>query len=567
MPPRLLLFLVLSAVILVERDVARRLSATFDELVDLGNGVHAVTHGEVRLGLEHAPLPKVLAGATVFALGARERGAAAIQARIDREAGQRVGAQELYARELLLRDNPGFGWRDARPGLDALVEAGRAPMVVFPLLLLLVAWAWGRELHGERGGLVALGLAATWPDLLGHGALVASDVPLAATGLLAAYALRCVARRGGWPRLVGLGAALGLLLASKLTAVFLGAGLLGVALVLACAPPDPAPLSPAHPFGQGTAARRVPALLLALLAVGLTALAALAATFLGHDPIAAYRASLASVYLNAAPGYLTGFLGDHVAHTWAYYPVALALKAPLPTLALLLLALGVAARAREARVEWRDELLLHGPALLLLGVTCGFGAQVGTRYLLPVMPFLFVSAGRLGRWADSPRRRLLLGLLLGLNLAGSVRDHPFHGSANSLLAGDPRSFHRLLDDSNQDWGQGLEALGAWQRRAGVPGQELVVVSRDPLFEPAQLEAYGVEGEALPAGPAALEALFFPRPGRVYAVSTHVVSRGRLQARELARAAPPGTRPAELVLGGRLSPGELVGGGFLIFDLR
>lgn len=567
MPPRLVVALVLAAIVLVERDVARRLSATFDELVDVGGGLHAVTHGEVTLGLEHAPLPKLVAGGAAYALGAREGGgAAAIAARMDRGVAQRVGAQELYARELLLRDNAAFAWRGARPGMDALIEAARAPMVLFLLLLLLVTWAWARELWGERGGLVALGLAATWPDLLGHGALIASDVPLAATGLLAGWALRCAARRGGLPRLVGLGLALGLLLASKLTAVFLALGLLLAALAIA--PADPAPASPVRPWGQGPAARRAASLAAGAGIAILAALLVLGATFLGRNPVAAYRESLHSVYGNATPGYQAAFLGEFVDHAWGWYPVAFGLKAPLPTLALLLLAVWCAARELRTRAGWKDELLLHLPPLLLLVVTCGFGAQVGTRYLLPVVAWLFVSAGRLGRWAGSSTpRRLLLGALLGLNLATSVREHPFHGSSTNLLGGDPRLFHRLLDDSLQDWGQGLEALGEWQRREGVRGEDLIVIPREPGFEPAQLAAYGVQGIALPAGPAALEALFFPRAGKVYAVSAHFVSRGRLQERELRRQAPLGTRAAPLVLGGERRPTELVGGGLLIFDLR
>src|SRR5260370_894976 len=81
--------------------------------------------------------------------------------------------------------------------------------------------AWARARFGTPSGLVALALVATYPDVLGHGALVTTDVPFAAFALAAAFALDRLAAEGGARRLVVLGLALGAALATKFSAIFL----------------------------------------------------------------------------------------------------------------------------------------------------------------------------------------------------------------------------------------------------------------------------------------------------------------------------------------------------------
>src|SRR5207247_8843212 len=93
------------------------------------------------------------------------------------------GLSFAYGERLLFHDNPAFVVAGARPGADSIVTAARLPLVVFPVLLALVAYAWARARFGRAGGLLALALVVTYPDVLGHGALVTTDVPSAAFGL------------------------------------------------------------------------------------------------------------------------------------------------------------------------------------------------------------------------------------------------------------------------------------------------------------------------------------------------------------------------------------------------
>src|SRR5439155_96308 len=256
------------------------------------------------------------------------------------------------------------------------------------------------------GGLLALALVVTYPDVLGHGALVTTDVPLAAFGLPSGFAPDQLVRdgRGRWLLLLGL--ALGGALAVKFSAIFLAAGLAVAAGVATTLGPERAAAGPADPFGRGGAGTRLGALVLACLIVGALTALILTISYLGHEPFTAYRRGLASIYSNWSPTYRGLCLGRYEPKFWYYFLVA---------------------------VE---------------------------------------------------------------------REHPFHASSVNALGGAPGSFYRLLDDSNQDWGQGLKALARWQRERDVPRITLLSsLLVDGARPPRRLRRGG--GRECPRHPAAL----------------------------------------------------------------
>src|SRR5437879_5091333 len=160
---------VLVVLLLVELSVARSLSLTCDEGLDAAAGIHALTHGRVELFPERPPLARRLSGLVLYALGVREGPAAASTSL------ERPNPHYVYAQRLVFEDNARFTFAGAREGPDALVTAARLPFLVFPLLLAGTAFAWGKARFGPRGGLVALLLAATYPDVLGPGLLAVQD--------------------------------------------------------------------------------------------------------------------------------------------------------------------------------------------------------------------------------------------------------------------------------------------------------------------------------------------------------------------------------------------------------
>ena len=60
----------------------------------------------------------------------------------------------------------------------------RLARTIFPVLLALLVWHWGRLLHGERVGLLLLVVAVLSPTALAHGALLKTDLAAAFTYLL-----------------------------------------------------------------------------------------------------------------------------------------------------------------------------------------------------------------------------------------------------------------------------------------------------------------------------------------------------------------------------------------------
>jgi len=556
--------LVLGALAVVEVDVVRSLSITFDEQSHIGAGFSYVTHGDVVLNPEHPPLVKLIAGATIAALGVKEGSAGPLLALAREQPAEASGASFAYGERLLFHDNPGFVLAGARPGADSIVTAARLPLVVFPVLLALVAYAWARARFGRGGGLLALALVVTYPDVLGHGALVTTDVPSAAVGLASGFALDQLVRDGRVRWLLLLGLALGGALAVKFSAIFLAAGLAVAAGVAAKLGPERDAAGPADPFGRARTGTRLGAVVLACLVVAALAVLIVTISYLGHAPFSAYRRGLASIYGNASSTYRGLCLGRYEPRFWYYFLVAVALKAPLGTLGLLLAALVVSVAARRARTDARTELCLHVPALVLFVATSVLAAPIGSRYVIPAVVFLFVSAGRLAAWAGaSAARWTVIGLALVGNLVHVEHEHPFHASSVNALGGAPGSFYRLLDDSNQDWGQGLKALARWQRERDVP--RITLLSSLLVDGADLLAAYGVAGEASVRN---TRPLFFPEPGKTYAVSAHLMARGVFDEMLTARdARMVGREPPRLVLGRSVEPSEVVGGGLLIFDLR
>jgi len=104
------------------------------------------------------------------------------------------------------------GWRSIR-------YFTLARWACIPLVLIggLVCYLWAAELHGALAGLVAMTLWSFDPNILGHGSLITNDIPAAALGLLASYALWRWLTVRTWSRAVAAGLALGCALLAKLT--------------------------------------------------------------------------------------------------------------------------------------------------------------------------------------------------------------------------------------------------------------------------------------------------------------------------------------------------------------
>lgn len=229
-------------------------------------------------------------------------------------------------------------------------------------------------------------------------------------------------------------------------------------------------------------------------------------TFLSNIPIPLPREYLLGIDLQrmdferGLPSYLRGQWADH--RWWYYYVYALAIKEPLGTWCLLLLAVGATIFGRGYNLAWRDEVIVLVPGLVVLFfVSSQTGFSVHSRYVIPALPFFFVWMSKVARAFDMrpfTRRRLAMAAMVALALTWSAgssltiyphslsyfnelavilptpADEPYPkpiggnlgclSKAKHILGAGPRNGPRHLLDSNVDWGQDLLLLKAWLNR-------------------------------------------------------------------------------------------------------
>ncbi|MEU8033277.1 phospholipid carrier-dependent glycosyltransferase [Streptomyces sp. NPDC049099] len=185
----------------------------------------------------------------------------------------------------------------------------------------------------------------------------------------------------------------------------------------------------------------------------------------------AYRAGMRVQFgLEYQPwqGYLFGHL--YTGALWYYLPAALLVKTPLGLLALG--AAGAVTVVALRRLRPAAPYLLLPPGVLLAAAMTG-SRDFGTRYALFVPVFLAVAAAcvpRTGRrWTAAATAVLVL-----CTAASSARTFPYYLPYSNEAFGGPANTHRLLHDSNVDWGQDLGRL-ADRLRQRYPGERVWLV--------------------------------------------------------------------------------------------
>lgn len=470
-------------------DAFRQSSATFDEPAHLVAGYSYWATGDFRLNPEHPPLAKLVAAAPLLPLRPRFD--------TDDEVW-RLRRQWEMARRFLYR------WNDA----DRLLFRARLACALWGLVLTVLVHAWARRLFGDGAALLSLGLCATLPDVIAHGGLVTTDVPLAAAFLATVMAAHAAARDPRPVRGLVLGLALGVALAVKFSALLLLPILAALLVVVAAARPE---------------TRRE--LGLVTLTATLTAWLVLWAAYGFHmrlTPDDAVRAEVdwsevqpaspvVPALLNATralrvvpeawtygclrflrhaegrPSFLNGEVSGEGFRS--FFPWSFALKTPLPLLVLLVVA-GFA--ARRAPLDRLDAWFLWLPAAVYAAVSVGAALNIGHRHLLPVYPFLLIAAGRVAQGVTlRSSRGMAAAGLAAASLASTLAAHPHELAYFNEAAGGPRRGYRHLVDSSLDWGQDMARLGEWCRANGVTRLKLA------YFGTADPAHHGVPAELLP----------------------------------------------------------------------
>jgi len=491
---------------------ARRTSLTIDEGLHITSGYTILRSGDFRLVEEHPPLVKVWAAMPLLAVPDLPDPRALPPWK---EAAQPT----TESRPLLQMAQQ---WLYPYQPIDRLVFPARAMVALLAVLLGAVVFRWAADLGSWKGGLLALFLLTFDPNILAHASVAGTDLGAACFITLALFALARFLRRPTLPRLAFAGVTLGLAQGAKLSALLL-LPVVGLLVLFGLRRRRLLLLPIAHishdaSFRASVASRGISLALIFIIA-GLT-LWAIYGFEIGSVPGVPFPLPAASHSIpwlrlrqHMADGHSAFLLDQNSSQGWWYYfPVAFALKTPLPTLALLLVA--IIAFLRGSRRSLRDEsALLLFP--LLYGASSLFSnLNIGYRHLLPILPFLFIFISHSIRATARVRPYLLIRftfyvLLLWLIL-GAVRLSPHYLAYFNELAGGPDGGYCYLADSNTDWGQAYKDLARFQQERGLGPVRL---SAFIFYDPA---IYGVEYEPLTPmrgdTPAVFPSRFNPPPG-------------------------------------------------------
>ncbi|MGC9468134.1 MAG: phospholipid carrier-dependent glycosyltransferase [Anaerolineae bacterium] len=413
-----------------------------------------------------------------------------------------------------------------------MAVAGRVPILLLATLLGALVMRWGTEVAGRGGGLLALTLYALDPNISAHGALATTDTAATFFTVATLYSVYRVIRLALRPdpaphrvtrQLVLSGVLLGLAQLAKVSALLL-VPVVGALL-----------LATAWTEGGPRVWKRV-----ARWSVILLACAALT-VWIGYGfeigsvegwptplPAATHIQifqSLRQHYELGHPTFAAGRISDQ--GWWWYFPLAFALKTPLPVLVMLAVALAVGIRrwllklryqpATRCQVVTPARLALALFPALYAGTALFSTVNIGYRHLLPLLPFLYIGIGV----ASSRLRRSSLLTLATLGLiawigVGTLRTLPYPLTFFNEIAGGPEGGYRYLVDSNLDWGQNLWDLKAW-----LDAHPETPVSY-AHYSPARLEAYDIHAEYLPPDPRAVTFTpWDPEPG-TYAIGATVL---------------------------------------------
>ncbi|MGC8883736.1 MAG: ArnT family glycosyltransferase [Bryobacteraceae bacterium] len=432
-----------------------RETQTVDEGIHIASGYTFLKTGLYELDAEHPPLARVWFTLPLAALRA--------DAKLGEESWKHRDMIE-HGKQVLYRQPK---WR-----AETLLFSARAMVVLLTLALTLAVALWTRARFGPVAGLSAAALVSFDPTLCAHGHYATTDMAAALMAFVAIIAFESALLHGGWRRIVLAGVATGAAFAVKLSMLFLAPCFVLLAAAL-------------HTGWRRSAAALLGTFVLAVLVAMLsygpagwrwrdlgrldervaeggpvnTALRLAGEKW--HVPAHPWLVGIGTHFHHQDEGHEAYLLGEiYKGGRWQYFPVAFLVKTPVGTLLLVALALPLLVVA-----PYRVWAALLIPLAVYWAGAVQSHVNIGVRHLLPVFPFTIVlAAGLMAAWGGRLYRRAAPVLLAGcclLAAAESVRIFPHDIAFFNVAAGGPENGHRILLDSNIDWGQSLGEFIEW----------------------------------------------------------------------------------------------------------
>lgn len=472
---------------------ARKDSLTTDEGLYLPSGHYYLTEQKANMGYEHPPLIRDIAAIPLLFLDLKP-------------ASSLITPQSLENLENAVWN---FGHRfvyEQSASADDILWYGRAPMIVLTLVLGYFLFSWSKTLFGGTTAALTLVLYSFSPFFLAHGRYVTMDVPSALGCLATIYVFQKFLRDPSWAHAFLSGLMLGLSLLIKFPLLSLIPFLFFVNVLWILG-------DKRRTFASCTfAVTRFAVILLTALGViyfvyvfhiwnypQAEHIADIQRTFQltrGHAqaklawiskmaeydvlrPLAHYIYGLSwQLSRTGAFGY---FMGEGSFKSWAsYYPFGYFAKNPTGFHLLVLLALYFTARRgisglRKGIHENFWVLVSLAWITYYLVILCFVNSgNTGSRYLIPILPFLFILVGKSisEKLGQAPLKNFsevtaVVLCLLVFQIASVVKIHPSYLAYFNELVGGPQKGADYLVDTDADWGQDKRRLAIWAKEKNI----------------------------------------------------------------------------------------------------
>lgn len=500
----------LIAFVVIELSLLSRRSMMVDDTMHIPSGYSYLKTHDFRLNEEHPPFIKVLS-----AIGLEH-----VQPELPLDSDGWSKAEEPGDPDDGTNTFCGDFFHRNADKFEQIIYWGRLPVVLVPVLLAVVVWAFARILFGDLAAILSVFFLLSEPNIIANSTFVQDDVAAALALLCWVFALRAYFLKPvfGHAVLLALAIAFGLLVKHSLVV------LVPIAIVLLVA----------HGLWRRFKYKEHLCRYFgfALIILGCAYIVFLAgyafdASFIDDD-----EAVFISEWFNVTGGwsdsfqnflvhltivlpkyYLWGmdmvvndvrngrpaFLFGQVSQTgwWYYFPVAFVLKTTIPFLLVTVAGIGWTIW-ETVRRRWLHGLYLVVPSLGYLALSMASHLNIGVRHIMPVFPLFavmgagavaaFLSIVRFKRWLSS---KLLVAVLVAAMVLTVIMTFPDYTTYFSPLAGGSANGWRLLSDSNVETGQDVNSLAAYLKERGETQVEGLFVGS------GYIEYYGVDNCEIP----------------------------------------------------------------------
>lgn len=456
---------------------ARLNSQTTDEGVHLSAGYTYLKMGDFRYDPEHPPLLKELAAAPLLFINN-------IHINLGSD-WQSAGNfyYDSWREARIFGDNFLYSWGN---NANQLIFWSRFPIIFLTLILGFAICFLGKKLYGQKAGLFAAFLTLFFPSILAHGNLINTDLGLTLFIFLSVYFWGKYLKAPNVLNLIFAGFFIGLAFASKYTAVILIPILIVLAIIKLIIDKDKK-LWPKYLLGLISLipiifliawatygfSIKPPTEIYNTLSTEIRKFSSynipstynyLFSTFRPYLVPEYYYKGLLLVTRHALGGQDSFLLGmTSKVGWWYYFPVVIFFKTPIPIFILLAVTIIYFKKIRSkdlpaGEAGLFDEYLLVIPPILFLIFAMYSKADLGIRHILPIFPFIFVFIAKSINLIDFRKLKLAtIGFIILIlwYLMSAATSFPNYLAYFNEFAGGPNGGHKILSDSNLDWGQNI----------------------------------------------------------------------------------------------------------------